>query len=273
MRSCFLMMFLVTVLPAKPSAAEPPGCEAQNVGPTHSVAQVLDGETLLLHDGSQVRLVGILAPRAGDVGAKPGAWPSEIAARAELEAMALGKAVLLSGTANQQDRYGRHVAHAFVEEAGNRVWLQAQLVRQGLARVHPEPTEDACTDALLKHEAQARQDRRGLWTEAAYELRRADAPDALVPLRGTFQVIEGRIGKLTRSRSDLRLELGDAKRRFALRIRVPAAASRKAGQEQGQVKEGTAVRVRGWLEERADGPLMDLAFGGGLEVLQTDPAR
>lgn len=273
MRSHFLLMFLLTALPARPFAAEPSGCEAQSIGPARSVAQVLDGETLLLHDGSQVRLVGILAPRASDVGAKPGAWPIEIAARAELEAIALGKAVLLSGTANRQDRYGRHLGHAFVEETGNRVWLQAQLVRQCLARVYQEPTEDACTDTLLKHEVQARSDRRGLWAEAAYGLRRADVPDALIPLRGTFQVIEGRIGKLTRSRSDLRLELGDAKRRFALRIRVPAAASRKAGQEQGQVKEGTAVRVRGWLEERADGPLMDLAFGGGLEVLQTDPAR
>jgi hypothetical protein len=54
-----------------------PSCDDLLPGATHTVTRVIDGETVALDDGSQLRLVGALAPRAIDVGAESGAWPLE----------------------------------------------------------------------------------------------------------------------------------------------------------------------------------------------------
>ena len=64
-----------------PARADP--CRL-DTGTTHSVAKVIDGETLALDDGREVRLIGALAPKAIEVGAEAGAWPPEIAAHAAL---------------------------------------------------------------------------------------------------------------------------------------------------------------------------------------------
>ena len=61
-----------------------------------TVARVLDGETLTLDDGSVVRLIGALAPRARDAGDAPGAWPPESEAVKALSDLVLGKKVKLA---------------------------------------------------------------------------------------------------------------------------------------------------------------------------------
>lgn len=260
-----------------PAHGEAAGCDALTPGSSFTVAQVLDGETLLLHDGTQLRLAGILAPRAGDAGAKPGSWPIEVTARAELEALALGKTVELRFGTARQDRYGRHLAQAYaIAASGERLWLQGALVRLGLARAFSTPQTRACAPALLGEEQTARQGALGMWTEAAYRIRKADQPEALLPLRGSFQVVEGRIRKLVRTRHELRLELGTGQRNFALRVRVPLARAGEGSQDlsrptESQPKEGAAVRVHGWIEERANGPAIDLASGGDLELLRDEP--
>jgi endonuclease YncB( thermonuclease family) len=259
---------------ASEATAETPACEGLEAGPSLSVARVLDGETLLLHDGTELRLVGALAPRASDAGAVPQVWPSEIAARAELEALVIGKTVEITFGGERQDRYGRHLGHAFIaSEGGEKVWVQGQMLRLGLARAYTSPLNRKCAAALLAAEATARDAGLGLWSEAAYRVRSADEPNALVPLRGTFQVVEGRIRKATRTRSALRLEFGEADRRFGLGVYVPAARGGASaivggGQLPDAAKlENQRIRVRGWVEERGTGPSIDLTYGGDLELL------
>src|SRR6185503_18563800 len=87
-------------LPVMTSAAAQPGervpaCAGLEAGPTRTVARVIDGETVALDDGTQLRLIGALAPRAIDAGADPGLWPLEIAAQEELSALILGKSIEL----------------------------------------------------------------------------------------------------------------------------------------------------------------------------------
>lgn len=272
MRRCLLALLILAG--ASAAAAEPPACEGLEAGPSLTVARVLDGETLLLHDGTELRLVGALAPRASDAGAVPQTWPSEVAARAELEALALGKTIEIAFGGERQDRYGRHVGHAFIASEGAvKVWLQGQMLRLGLARAYTSPLNRKCAAALLAAEATARNAGLGLWGEAAYRVRSADAPNALVPLRGTFQVVEGRIRKATRTRSALRLEFGEAGRRFGFGVYVPVArgggsAIVSGGQLPDAAKlENQQIRVRGWVEERGSGPSIDLTYGGDLELL------
>ena len=65
-------------------------------------------------DGTELRLIGALTPRASDAGAEPGTWPAEIAAAAELRALLLGKSVELAFGGERSDRYGRLQAQAYV---------------------------------------------------------------------------------------------------------------------------------------------------------------
>src|SRR5581483_9604137 len=66
--ACLLAAFAATSIAgawgAGSVAAEPPACAGLEEGPTRSVARIIDGETVALDDGSELRLIGALAPRA-----------------------------------------------------------------------------------------------------------------------------------------------------------------------------------------------------------------
>lgn len=282
MRAFFYCLALLLTLPTGfVRADELPACGGAVPDTTLTVSHVLDGETLRLHNGRDLRLDGILAPRAQDVGAATSdKWPTAVAARAELEALALGREVAILGGA-RDDRYGRHVGHAAIRSAGagsGWIWLQGHLVRQGLARVMTSAPNRMCAGELLAIEREARSAGRGLWAEAAYQVRRAGGRDTLVALRGTFQIVEGDIAKAEGGRM-LRIEFAGV-RGVSLRAvvalprdRGPATQSTpKRGQESALT--GTRVRVRGFLEERGGVPLLDLSIIGDIEVLseggQTD---
>ncbi len=78
------------------------------------VAEVIDGDTLLLEDGRTLRLVSALAPKpgAGDDTARTAKLAD--AARAALARAADGRELALAITGQRPDRHGRLHAHAFV---------------------------------------------------------------------------------------------------------------------------------------------------------------
>ena len=86
-----------------PNAAGALPCELE-FGPARSVVKVIDGETLALDGGSEVRLIGALAPRALDGAAPEAAWPLETEAKAALERLVLGKSVELGMAGRRTDR-------------------------------------------------------------------------------------------------------------------------------------------------------------------------
>ena len=108
-------------------------------GPVQTVARILDGETLLLDDGSIVRLIGALAPRARDAGAATGAWPPETDAIKALSDLVLGRRVKLAFGGRRTDRYGRYLAHVFLEEGGSDEWVQGAMLVGGHARAYGLP--------------------------------------------------------------------------------------------------------------------------------------
>ena len=197
-----------------------PACAGLEPGPTRTVTRVLDGETVALDDGTELRLIGALAPRAIDAGAEPGMWPAEIAATEELRALLLGKSVELAFGGERSDRYGRLQAHAYVREGDDRRWVQGHLLEQGLARAYTVAGNRACADALLAAERGAREARRGLWAEAAYQARPADRPAQLARTRSTFQLVEGRIAGVAQVRGMIYLNFdADWRRAFSVALR------------------------------------------------------
>jgi endonuclease YncB( thermonuclease family) len=264
---------LLCALAAAASEAQPQhACAGRDAGPTRTVVRVIDGETVTLDGGAELRLIGVLAPRAIEVGAEPGTWPLETAARDALRALLLGRSVELAFASERTDRYGRLQAHVFVADKDGLKWVQGHLVELGLARTYALAVSHACAGELLATEGAAREAGRGLWAEAAYSIRPADRPNELLRLGGTFQVVEGRIVRVALVRGTIYLNFGRSWRRgFSASLRRGDSAL--LGEHAGNPKalEGRVVRVRGWIERRG-GPSIDLSAGGLFEVLEASGA-
>jgi endonuclease YncB( thermonuclease family) len=264
---------LLCALAAAAAEAQPVhACAGLDAGPARTVVRVIDGETVVLDAGAELRLVGALAPRAIEVGAEPDSWPLETEARDALRALVLGRTVELAFAGERTDRYGRLQAHAFVADKDGRKWVQGHLVELGLARTYALAASHACIRELLAIEGVAREAGRGLWAEAAYRIRRADTPDELLRLRATFQVVEGRVVRVALVRGTIYVNFDrNWKRGFSVSLRRDEAAL--LGEHAGIPKalEGRIVRVRGWIERRGGGPSIDLSSGGSLEVLPATP--
>jgi endonuclease YncB( thermonuclease family) len=242
-------------------------CPDLSPGPARTVARVIDGETLGLDDGTELRLIGALAPRAIDAGAEVGTWPAEANTREALGALVLGKSIELGFGGEHTDRYGRLQAHAFLVEGERRRWVQGLLLEQGLARAYALAGHRACGAELVAAERTARQAHRGLWADAAYQIRAPDRPSELLRYRTTFQIVEGRIVRVAQVRGVIYLNFDRNWRQgFAISLRRDDRnlLGDYAGNPAGL--EGRSVRVRGWIEH-CSGPVIDLSSAGEIEVI------
>lgn len=248
--------------------AAAPSCAVER-GETRAVAEMLDGETLRLDDGRELRLAGALAPRAGDVGAKPGSWPPENETRAALAALVEGRTVTLWPEAARADRYGRLLAQVTVGAETDAVWLQGALVARGLARAYGRPGADACTASLITLERQAREAGRGLWANAAYGARLADDAKAVARTTGSFQVFTGTVHRVSRGQSEVFVSLAPRGKRGGDYPFAAVVPSRGAGLLAGvepRALAGRRVMVRGWVEQRR-GPVIVIDSKGQLVVI------
>ncbi len=238
------------------------------LGPTRAVTRVVDGETVALDDGSELRLIGALAPRARDVGSPPGAWPPEIATQEALRDLVLGKSIEIRFDGAREDRYGRHLAQAFLIDGAQRLWVQGHLLENGFARAYATRGSRACAAELLAAERAARQAGRGLWAQAAYQLRRAADTEDLIAYRTTFQLVEGTVASVAIVRGTIYLNFERKWRgAFAVSLRRDDRGVLGAFTAKPAELEGRRVRVRGWIEQRGGGPAIDLSAAGPLEVL------
>lgn len=252
------------------------GC-ALEAGPERAVAAVMDGETIRLDDGKEVRLAGALAPRASDVGAARGSWPAEVQSTEALRALAHGRTVALAFSGRREDRHGRLLAQVFVRENGQSTWLQGEMLQQGMARAFLGPDTGGCIDALLRQERGARLASRGLWSNAAYDVRPGDRPSELQRFRGTFQLVRGRIAKIGRGQSLATLDLASAEATadsaddrasgtFIRAVRVLWRRSLKLDLPSGRNDlVDRDILVRGWIETRGGIAEIEVVAAGQIE--------
>lgn len=237
-------------------------------GPTRTVVRVIDGETIVLDDGREVRLAGALAPRAMDVGAPPGSWPFEQQTVAALEAMVAGETVTLAYAGRRNDRYGRLLAHVLLDKAGERIWLEERLILQGLARAHGSADNPDCLPTLVAAETRARTLRIGIWGSAAYRVRRAGRRSGLARDRGTFQIVEGSVHRVVEAREAVSIYVGSGPG-DDLAVRMPR--SRTGTLLPADIRprdlKSRLVRVRGWIEgERT--PVIEIVHAGQIEIIE-----
>ena len=121
---------------------------------TARVTRVIDGDTIVIEGGYRVRYIGIDTPEIHPVPEPYGieAWQAN-------RILVEGKIVRLEIDVSQTDRYGRLLRYVFV----NDTFVNAELVKRGLARAKAYPPDTKYQDHLEKLEIEARQVGRGMW--------------------------------------------------------------------------------------------------------------
>ena len=254
---------------ASASSATRADCDLRDAG-VSMIVEVLNTESLLLEDGRALRLVGTLGPRTQSRWAEAMGLAQTLTR--SLEQLVLGQPARLRFGERERDRYGRVLAHVFIERAGESVWVQESLVRQGLVMAHSFDDNRACVRQLQAAEQSARDTGAGFWGQGVFRVRDAADPDSMQALSYSFQIVEGRVAEVTDKRGRVYINFGaDWRTDFTVAV---APSHRKAFDGSGIDLIGLAgqrVRVRGWLKSR-NGPLIEATHPEQIELLEGRPA-
>ena len=169
------------------------------------------------------------------------------------------RSVKLAFGGRHKDRYGRYLAQVFLEEAVGDEWVQGELLAGGHARVYGLPESFVCSRELFAHEAEARRNHLGLWSNDVYGTKPANRPAALMTLRGKYQRVIGSVASIGHTKSATYLNFGtDYRSDFTARIGKNVLA---ANPDLARTLDGLTAKtviVRGWIDRR-NGPLIDVA--------------
>ena len=226
------------------------------------VAQVIDGDSLVLADGRTVRMAGIQAPKLakGRMGFQD--WPFSHEAETALSELASGRLVTLLYGGARLDRSGRVLAQL---ERTDGLWLEGELLRRGLARVYTFVDNRTGAAEMLRLESEARAARLGIWGDPFYAVR---TPEETLDHLDSFELVEGRIVDAARVRGTVFLNFGaDWRRAFTVRLRPDAVAMFQAAGVDPLTLKGEKVRVRGYLRRDRDRAVMDVTHPEEIERL------
>jgi endonuclease YncB( thermonuclease family) len=225
-------------------------CHLEAMG-TAEVASVRDGRTLMLRDGRELRLAAIETTET---------------AKSALEALAAGKTLTLKRLgAEEQDRYGRIVAFAFLPAPAPS--LQQAMLEQGVARVSARVGDKACAEALLTTERAARAAQRGLWTDPNFAPLPADNVTNITAKRGLFALVEGKVLSVHASGSTTYVNFSRRwSRGFSVTIASRLGRAFAAAGVEPRKLESRRIRVRGWIEQR-NGPIIEVTTPEQIEFI------
>ena len=144
--------------PAKPAWPIPAG---PRPGPLAHVERVVDGDTILLAGGWRVRYIGMDTPEMRGENNNP--EPYALEACQVNAALVEGRSVRLVRDASDTDRYGRLLRYVYAGET----FVNAELVRQGLAYAFPLPPDTQYSSLFENLERDARKKKLGMWAQKA----------------------------------------------------------------------------------------------------------
>ena len=133
-----------------------PLCACSPPPETATVTRVIDGDTIVIDTGHSVRYIGIDTPEV----------------HPELEAYGMeawkvncqlveGKEVRLERDVSDTDKYGRLLRYVYADN----IFINAELVRQGLAEAKAYPPDTKYQKYLEGLEAAAIETGRGMWAK------------------------------------------------------------------------------------------------------------
>lgn len=242
-------------------------CEALVPGPSGQVVSISDGDTLDLDSGLTVRLVGIQAPKLPLGRENFEAWPLGEEARNAISALTLGQRVTLHYGGETRDRHGRALAHVMVESGGAPIWVQAEMLRAGLARVYSFPDNRACLTELYRAEREGRAEGRGLWRDPFYAIRDGADHDAVLAFTDSYELVEGRVLNAARANNRVYLNFGRVWREdFTVVIENAGLRAFESAGIDPLMFDNAVIQVRGWIES-LDGPRITVTHPEQIEIV------
>jgi len=156
-----------------------------------TVKYVIDGDTFVTRKGEKIRLLGINTPETRHE-TKP-AQPFGKQAKAALHKLIMGQQVRLRFDQEKKDKYQRTLAHIYLRSG---LWVNAELVRLGLAHVYTFTPNTSAATKLIQLEQQAIHQQLGMWQHQRWQVLN---PAQLQPsLLGQFRLLQGKVSKLSK---------------------------------------------------------------------------
>ena len=120
-----------------------------------TVSKVYDGDSFVMSNGDEIRLIGIDAPERDRPGAEE--------ARTFLTNLIQGKPIRLERDKEDKDKYQRLLRYAYI----NGIFVNAEMIKQGYAVTLFIPPNDFCREKFTILETAARESKKGLWAPEA----------------------------------------------------------------------------------------------------------
>ncbi len=245
----FVLGLAVALSAGRAAAASAPGCGLDRVDARVRVTYVYDGDTVRLADGARLRLIGIDTPELHPDGGPP--QPLAVAARTRLRTLLErhGYRLQLRFDRERRDRYGRLLAHAFLDNGQS---LEGRLLAAGLGTALVVPPNLWHVGCYAAAEAGARRAGRGVWALPAY---RPVAAGRLPAHARGFHLVTGRVVRVRRTRRSVWLDLDG---RLAVRI-ARADLIYFVGHDL-EALTGREVLVRGWIHGYRGGRFLRVRY-------------
>lgn len=188
-------------------------CETRQYDGSATVLRVVDGDTLVLADKRKVRLIGVNAPELAHYPKKE--EPLALNAKQLVQSLlSLDKKINLKYGRQQKDRYGRTLAHIFLNDGRN---LNAILLEKGLASAIVVPPNLQFNECYFRLEQGAKEKSKRssptIWTRDYFKF--IDARKIDKSMTG-FRFIKGKVMRIGRSRNSIWLQLAS---KFTIRIK------------------------------------------------------
>jgi micrococcal nuclease len=257
------LAFLSLILISAPAFAQPDGNYSELRPDTTAVKvqKVIDPLTFLGTNGTIYKLSGLDVPGldtgGSDIVEQATRKTTELIAEQDLKVY-----ITKDQTKGRQNRMGQTLIHA--ERKKDNLWIQGQLVADGLARVRTTPSNPEMSKQLLALEETARAGKKGLWADPQYGVY---GVDLISSKANSFVIVEGRVFSVANRNNETFLNFGpDWKKDFTIGI---SPEMRRQISKQGLnfaalVKR--TVRVRGFIEDR-NGPFITLDHPEQLEII------
>lgn len=176
---------------------------AENLVQVHTI---IDGDTIIAN-GEKIRLLGINAPEKAynNKPAELGATQAINALKRLLKPKGIWAKVRLEYDTHKKDQYGRTLAHLYLADG---TWVNKKLLEEGVVHVYSFPDNRSHLNALLKAEATARTQQKGLWAHPRWQTLKAHTlkPDTRI---GAFHLVHGTPRYMAKIKNKIYLNYGE----------------------------------------------------------------
>jgi len=219
------------------------------------VRYIHDGDTLHLSDGRKIRLIGINAPELAR-GTKP-EQPYARAARDNLISAVTqqGQKVGLVYDRERKDKYGRTLAHLFLENGSN---LQAMLITEGLATAYVVPPNNRFAQCYARFERLAQCENRRIWSQPNYI---RHPVTTLNKNAHGFHRLHGRVLEVQSTRKGYWLSMENN-----LRVQIRQQDLKYFDTAQLKSFAGKTIGLRGWLHPNKTGYYLSVRHPAAIEL-------